>query len=149
MSTVLSRQSKDICTPDPQKYAQGAFYKRNHATTETVTGNVTALRKLEEDCGFSNKLLPLNGIMRDRFFYGISNGTVQLRLLAAHELSFETANDLAATAEATAQQHKDIGKQRHKETAAETMLEVTREEKTLRAQDQQCYRCADKHNYHN
>lgn len=86
--------------------------------------------------------------MRDRFFGGISGETVHLRLIAEHELSFKTANNLAATAEATAQQHKDIGKLRPKESAAVTMLQVMREEKARRAHEQECYRCAGKHNYH-
>lgn len=136
--------------PSPSElYARFLFYKRNQAATETVAEYVTALRKLAEDCGFSDKVLPLNVMMRARFVCGISNGAIQQRLLAERELSFETAYDFAVTAEATAKQQKDIGRQRHDETAAEATQQVTQEVMARRGQDQQCYRCAGKHNSHN
>ncbi|KAL3218614.1 hypothetical protein MRX96_050651 [Rhipicephalus microplus] len=94
--------------PTPSElHARFMFYRRNQAGDESVSDNVTALRKLTEDCGFGDKQLPLNIVMRDRFVCGIENEAVQERLLAEQNLTFQVAYDMAVTAEATAQQRRD------------------------------------------
>ncbi|XP_075559299.1 uncharacterized protein LOC142590759 [Dermacentor variabilis] len=95
--------------PRPSElYARFLFYKRNQAVEESVADYVTALRKLAEDCGFGDVQLPMDILMRDRFVCGIQNEAVQQRLLAEHDLTFNVAYDMAATAEATAKQQRDI-----------------------------------------
>ncbi|XP_075534182.1 uncharacterized protein LOC142567968 [Dermacentor variabilis] len=95
--------------PRPSElYARFLFYKRNQAAEESVADYVTALRKLAEDCGFGDVQLPMDIMMRDRFVCGLQNEAVQQRLLAEHDLTFNVAYDMAATAEATAKQQRDI-----------------------------------------
>nr|XP_037270566.1 uncharacterized protein LOC119162201 [Rhipicephalus microplus] len=71
-----------------------------------------ALRKLAENCGFSDKQPPLDIMLRDRLVFGISDSIVQQRLLAEKNLTFETAYDLAVTAESAAKHQKAMGSQR-------------------------------------
>lgn len=67
---------------------------------------VTALRKLSENCGFAGRNFPLEETLRDRLVFEISESVVQQRLLAEKNLTFETAYELAVTAETAAKQQK-------------------------------------------
>lgn len=89
-------------------YGRFLFYKRNQAQGESVADYVTALRKLAENCGFGDKTLPLDEMMRDRFVFGINNEAVQQRLLAERNLTFAVAYDMAVTAEATQRQQREV-----------------------------------------
>ncbi|XP_075559322.1 uncharacterized protein LOC142590796 [Dermacentor variabilis] len=107
--------------------ARFLFYKRNQAAEDSVADYVTALRKLAEDCGFVDEQLPLDIMMRDRFVCGLQNEAVQQRLLEEHDLTFNVAYDMAATAEATAKQQRDIRMQgRDKTKDCQGMVEATR-----------------------
>lgn len=77
------------------------FYRRDQHTDEAVADCVTALRKLAEDCGFVDKRLPLDIMMRDRFLGGLMYETVQRRIFAEHNFKFDLAYDVAVTAKAT------------------------------------------------
>ncbi|XP_065288318.1 uncharacterized protein [Dermacentor albipictus] len=108
-------------------YARFLFYKRNQAAEESVADYVTALRKLAEDCAFGDEQLPLDIMMRDRFVCGFQNEAVQQRLLAEHDLMFNFAYDIAATAEVTAKQQRDIRMQGRDEVKdCQGMIQATR-----------------------
>ncbi|XP_072144697.1 uncharacterized protein [Dermacentor andersoni] len=117
--------------PRPSElYARFLFYKRNQAAEESVADYVTALRKLAEDYGFSDEQLPLDIMIRDRFVCGLQNEAVQQLLLAEHDLTFNVAYDMAATAEATAKQQRDIRMQGQDETKdCQGMIQPTRTKK--------------------
>ncbi|XP_075527628.1 uncharacterized protein LOC142559838 [Dermacentor variabilis] len=129
--------------PRPSElYARFLFYKRNQAAEESVADYVTALRKLAEDCGFGDVQLPMDIMMRDRFVCGLQNEAVQQRLLAEHDLTFNVAYDMAATAEATAKQQRDIrmhGRDEAKD--CQGMIQATRTKQDATAEGSGCYRC--------
>ncbi|XP_075527058.1 uncharacterized protein LOC142559328 [Dermacentor variabilis] len=129
--------------PRPSElYARFLFYKRNQAAEESVADYVTALRKLAEDCGFGDVQLPMDIMMRDRFVCGLQNEAVQQRLLAEHDLTFNVAYDMAATAEATAKQQRDIrmhGRDEAKD--CQGMIQATHTKQDATAEGSSCYRC--------
>ncbi|XP_054917255.1 uncharacterized protein [Dermacentor andersoni] len=136
--------------PRPSElYARFLFYKRNQAAEESVADYVTALRKLAEDCGFGDEQLPLDIMMRDRFVCGLQNEAVQQRLIAEHDLTFNVAYDMAATAEATAKQQQDIRMQGRDEAKdRQGMIQATRTKQDATAEGSSCYRCNGKHAPH-
>ncbi|XP_075553648.1 uncharacterized protein LOC142586285 [Dermacentor variabilis] len=126
--------------PRPSElYARFLFYKRNQAAEKSVADYVTALRKLAGDCGFCDEQLPLDIMMRGRFVCGLQNEAVQQRLLAERDLTFNVAYDLAAIAEATAKQQRDIRMQGQSETDCQGMIQATRTKQE--AEGSICYRC--------
>ncbi|XP_049517164.1 uncharacterized protein LOC125942945 [Dermacentor silvarum] len=136
--------------PRPSElHARFLFYRRNQAADESVADYVTALRKLTEDCGFGDKQLPLDVMMRDRFVCGIKNEAVQQRLLAEPNLTFQVAYDMAVTAEATAKQQRDIRNQGRDETKdSQGLIQATRTKQDTAAEESSCYRCNGKHAPH-
>ncbi|XP_042146264.1 uncharacterized protein LOC121835824 [Ixodes scapularis] len=136
--------------PRPSElYARLLFYLRNQAQGEAASEYVTALRKLAEDCGFGDKQLPLDVMMRDRFVCGIKNEAVQQRLLAERDLTFEVAYDMTLTAEATEKQQRDIRKQAQDGTKeSEGLVQATRMKLDTKADDVSCFRCNGKHAPH-
>lgn len=126
--------------------ARFLFYGRNRAGEEAVEDYVTALRKLAEDCGFGDKQLPLDVMMRDRFVCGIKNEAVQQWLLAEHNFTFQVAYDMAMTAEATAKQQRDIRNQGRDETKdSQGLIQATRTKQDTAMEDSSCYCCNGKH----
>ncbi|CAN7978868.1 unnamed protein product [Ixodes persulcatus] len=111
-TTIVTAVKAHLHPRPSELYARFLFYKRDQHAGETVAEYVTALRKLAEDCGFGDRQLPLEIMMRDRFVCGIAPERVQQRLLAERNLTFDVAYDLAVTAETTSQQQRDIRKQR-------------------------------------
>ncbi|XP_065310651.1 uncharacterized protein [Dermacentor albipictus] len=136
--------------PRPSElYARFLFYKRNQAAEESVAHYVTALRKLAEYCGFGDDQLPLDIMMRDRFVCGLQNEAVQRRLLAEHDLTFNVAYDMAATAEVTAKQQRDIRMQGRDEAKyCQGMIQATHTKQDAMAEGSSCYRCNGKHAPH-
>ncbi|KAM7286060.1 uncharacterized protein ISCGN_032945 [Ixodes scapularis] len=136
--------------PRPSElYARFLFYRRNQAQGEAASEYVTALRKLAEDCGFGDKQLPLDVMMRDRFVCGIKNEAVQQRLLAERDLTFEVAYDMTLTAEVTEKQQRDIRKQAQDGTKeSEGLVQATRMKLDTKADDVSCFRCNGKHAPH-
>ncbi|XP_049269054.1 uncharacterized protein LOC125757516 [Rhipicephalus sanguineus] len=133
--------------PRPSElHARFLFYRRNQAADESVADYVMVLRKLTEDCGFGDKQLPLDVMMRDRFVCGIKNEAVRQRLLAEPNLAFQVAYDMAVAAEATAKQQRDIRNQGRDETKDSTgLIQATRTKQDTAAEDSSCYRCNGKH----
>ncbi|XP_049271763.1 uncharacterized protein LOC125758494 [Rhipicephalus sanguineus] len=130
-------------------HARFLFYRRNQAADELVADYVTALRKLTEDCGFGDKQLPLDIMMRDRFVCGIRKEAVQQRLLAEHNLTFQVMYNMAVTAEATANQQCNIRNQGRDETKdSQHLIQATSTKQNTAAEDFSCYRCKGKHAPH-
>ncbi|XP_049524025.1 uncharacterized protein LOC125945778 [Dermacentor silvarum] len=129
--------------PRPSElYARFLFCRRNQAAEKSVADYVTVLQKLAEDCGFGDKQLPLEAMMRDRFSCGIKNEAVQQRLLAEHNLTFQVAYDMALTAEATAKQQRAIRNQGRDETKdSQGLIQATRTKQGNAAEDSRCHRC--------
>ncbi|KAL3189797.1 hypothetical protein MRX96_020825 [Rhipicephalus microplus] len=72
---------KNHINPKPSNlYDMYVFSKRDQHDGDSVADYVTALRKLAENCGFNDKQLPLDIMLRDRLVFGISESIVQQRL---------------------------------------------------------------------
>lgn len=143
---------KNHINPKPSElYSRYVFSKRDQHDGESVADYVTALRKLSENCGFSDKQLPLDIMLRDRLVFGISDSTVQQRLLAEKNLTFATAYDLAVTAESAAKHQRAIGSQRHESPDITAKVDTQRlkkgqDEKVSSAQsERRCFRCLGNH----
>ncbi|KAL3209698.1 hypothetical protein MRX96_037858 [Rhipicephalus microplus] len=143
---------KNHINPKPSKLcARYVFSKRDQHDGETVADYVTALRKLAENCGYNDKQLPLDIMLRDRLVFGISDSIVKQHLLAEKNLAFAMAYDLAITAESAANHKRAIGSQRQESphVTAKTgtqRLKKGQEEKVSDTQSgQRCFRCSGKH----
>ena len=68
------------------------FNSRTRQSHESVADFIAQLRQLSEYCNFGTNL---NDMLRDRLVVGINNDTIQERLLAEVDLTFEQAYNLA------------------------------------------------------
>ena len=102
----LKRLMMDHLHPKPNEIAQRyVFFKRDRRSGESVNNYVAELRKLSEHCNFANNL---QEHLRDRFVCGLNDERVQQKLLAAKELTLQTAVDTATAMEAAARSAKQI-----------------------------------------
>ena len=93
-------------TPVPSPIVQRfKFHSRTQQPGESVATFLAELRKLTEFCKFGNVL---EDMLRDRLVCGLSNNTIQRRLLAEKELPLEKALDLARAMEAAEQNVHDL-----------------------------------------
>ncbi|GLV46088.1 hypothetical protein CBL_05173 [Carabus blaptoides fortunei] len=116
------------------------FHKRDQKSTESVAEYITELKKIAEHCQFG---VILQDMLRDRLVCGVKNESVQRRLLAEPELTFDVAKVQTLAAKA-AQQHTTeiraaITEVRKMRTPTEDMKQRTK----LTAKS--CYRCAEEH----
>ena len=81
------------------------FHSRTQQPGESVATFLAKLRKLTEFCKFGNVL---ENMLIDRLVCGLSNNTIQSRLLAEKELPLEKALDLARSMEAAEQNVHDL-----------------------------------------
>ena len=94
----LVSEVKDFYDPKPSIIVQRyQFYTRERTGTETIATYVAALRKLAEHCSYGDKL---NEMIRDRLVCGVNHATIQPRLLAEKDLTYEKAIELAQAVEA-------------------------------------------------
>ena len=85
----LCQLVKDHYKPAPSPIVQRyKFNTRSRAPNESVAAYVTALRELAEHCKYGESLQEM---LRDRLVCGVNHETIQKRLLAEKELSYDTA----------------------------------------------------------
>ena len=102
----LVAKMKDHREPKPSVIVQCyQFNLRHRATSETVAEYVAALHKLAEHCNFGDTL---DKMLRDRLVCGITNPTVQKRLLTEPELTFTKAVTIAQGMELAEKGSKQI-----------------------------------------
>ena len=75
------------------------FNKRNQGDNESVADYIVALKQLASSCEFGAFL---NEALRDRFVRGLRHESIQKRLLADKDLTFNTACDVAHATELAA-----------------------------------------------
>ena len=99
----LVKEVADFYDPKPSSIVQRfRFNTRQRASNESIATYVAALRRLAEHCNFSD----LNEMLRDRLVCGVNHDTIQTRLLAEKELTFQKALDLSQAVEAAEKNSK-------------------------------------------
>ncbi len=88
--------------PIVQRYR---FNSRVRDQGETITQFVTALRQLSEHCEYGESL---DQMLRDRLVCGVNHEGIQRKLLAAKELNYKRAYELATSVEVAERNSKDL-----------------------------------------
>ena len=85
--------------PIPSEIVQRyKFNTRVRASGELIATYVAALRELSEYCNYGDKL---HEMLRDRLVCGVNHDTIQRKLLAETDLTYEKAYTLAQAIEAS------------------------------------------------
>ncbi|XP_049511265.1 uncharacterized protein K02A2.6-like [Dermacentor silvarum] len=145
---VIVDAVKKHANPKPSElYARYVFSKRDQQEGEGVADYVTALRKLSDNCGFGGTKFPLEEMLCDRLVFGISDNVVQQRLLAEKNLTFETAYELAITAEAAVKQQKVIRSNAQEPEFQQELTSKVEMEANKKQPERQkvCFRCLGAH----
>uniref|UniRef100_A0A670HXL9 CCHC-type domain-containing protein n=1 Tax=Podarcis muralis TaxID=64176 RepID=A0A670HXL9_PODMU len=94
---TIMEQLKGHFSPQPSVVARrNAFYAKQQAPGETITGFVTSLRQAARFCNFSE----LENMLRDRLVGGLKDEKLQRRLYAKKNLTFQVALEEALAMEA-------------------------------------------------
>ena len=102
------KEVQEYYDPKPSVIVQRfPFNTRERAASESIATYVASLRRLAEYCDFGETL---NVMIRDRLVYGVKHDTIQTRLLAEKELSFDKALQLAQAVEAAEMNSKILKK---------------------------------------
>ncbi|XP_077507188.1 uncharacterized protein LOC144116318 [Amblyomma americanum] len=113
--------------PRPSEvYSRARFQRRDQLEGETVSAYIAALKKLAAHCNFgtltttatgqerdaassaNTTMLPLDVMLRDRFVCGLSDESLQQRMFAEKDLTFNKAYDIAVRAESADHQQGQI-----------------------------------------
>ncbi|KAK8773285.1 hypothetical protein V5799_012182 [Amblyomma americanum] len=113
--------------PRPSEvYSRARFQRRDQLEGETVSAYIAALKKLAAHCNFgtltttatgqereaassaNTTMLPLDVMLRDRFVCGLSDESLQQRMFAEKDLTFNKAYDIAVRAESAGHQQREI-----------------------------------------
>ena len=97
---------QDHYDPNPSPIVQRfKFNSRVPGPDETVAKYVAALRALAEHCFYGDVL---DDMLRDRLVCGVQQDSIQQRLLAEKDLTYQKALELATAMEAAAQGSQDM-----------------------------------------
>lgn len=122
----------DHYSPKPLIIAERfRFHKRNQEDGKSVAQFVADLKRLSEHCEFG---MVLNDTIRDRLVCGLSNESIQKRLLSEANLTLKKAIEISTSMEMASReaQHLSASTQVHK---------LSFEPKNKTATDRPCYRC--------
>lgn len=81
------------------------FHKRNQEEGESVAQYVAVLKKLSEHCDFG---IHLHDALRDRFVCGLSNESIQRKMLTEETLTFQRAVDISMSMETMAREAEHL-----------------------------------------
>ena len=125
--------------PAPSEIVQRfKFHSRVRKEGESIAAYLAELRSLSEYCNFGETL---DTMIRDRLVCGVQDNSIQRRLLAEPELTYQTAVDLALGAETAAKSQRELGSQRAPPTPpSATVSAVAGTGKPAPV----CYRCGRK-----
>ncbi len=123
------------------------FNTRERAQGESIAVYVAALRKPGEHCVYGDSL---NEMIRDRLVCGLNHDTIQPRLQAEKELTFERAFEVAQSVEAAEKNSKIIknGSNGKQETLYYSETGVTHKDSKSDKEFKKnptCYRCGGPH----
>ncbi len=111
------------------------FHKRNQNNGESIAVYVAELKKLSEHCQFGDGL---NDTLRDRLVCGISQESIQKRLLSEADLTFKRAVEIAVAMETAARDAVEL-----RSGVKVSVIKVTtagKPKKTMQKVEL-CYRC--------
>ena len=130
---------QDHHQPPPSESVQRyTFNTRSRKRGESIAMYIAELRRLAEHCNYGDSL---NDMLRDRLVCGVSDQTVQRRLLAEANLTFQKAYDIALAMEAAERNAKEL-----QGTAQEDVHRVYAKKKGGGVRrDGKCYRCLGNH----
>ena len=144
----LVEEVKKFYDPKPSTIVQRfQFNTRERTSGESIAAYVAALRKLGEHCSYGDKL---NEMIRDRLVCGVNHDTIQPRLLAEKDLTYEKAIEIAQAVEAAEKNAKIIkngnGKQGiHYSTGAARASGKQPVKQEQKKSQPTCYRCGGPH----
>ena len=145
--TELVAKVKEHKEPQPSVIVRRfQFNTRKQHAGESISEYVAVLRKAAEYCSFGDSL---NEMLRDRLECGITDTTVQKRLLAEKDLTLDKAVSLAQSVEIAEKGAKDLQTstgtttELHKVSRAATPSSGNKSEKDK--SNPICYRCGGKH----
>ena len=129
------------------------FNTRNQKAGESIAEYIAVLRKAAEHCNYGDSL---SEMIRDRLVCGITNTTVQKRLLAEKELSLDKAVSLAQSVEVAEQGAKDLqmaATAKSTTNADADLLKINagpsnKHDDKNAHKSKPCYRCGGKHSPH-
>ncbi|XP_065282647.1 uncharacterized protein [Dermacentor albipictus] len=125
------------------------FNRRYQMEGETISAFAVELRHMAARFDFGPFL---DDALRDRFVAGLSDASIQASLLTKKELSFETAYDLARSAELAAKESKGFRPTSDKTFLDEDVHVIQKGQQRQKARTSaglaagnSCYRCAEQH----
>ena len=99
---------KNYYQPKPSVIVQRyKFNTRSRKQGESVAAYIAALRELAEHCSYGTTL---SEMLRDRLVCGVNNETIQRKLLAEKDLTYERAYELALSIETAERDSSQIKK---------------------------------------
>ena len=146
----LVAKVKDHNEPQPSVIVRRfQFNTRRQRAGESIAEYVAVLRKAAEYCSFGDTL---SEMLRDRLVCGITDTTVQKRLLAEKELTLDRAVSLAQSVEIAEKGAKDLqsstGSVNEVHKLSRKATTSGNERKSTHDKDKKipvCYRCGGKH----
>ena len=138
--SVFSRHYK----PKPSEIMERfKFHSRDRKPGKSVATYIAELRSLTEFCNFGDSL---EEMIQDRLVCGINDASLQKRLLAEPDLSYEKAVELALNAETASQSVRELrGKPESASTAPQPVHQTTASSPSTHVSGQvTCYRCGNK-----
>ncbi|KAI4895675.1 hypothetical protein NFI96_020671 [Prochilodus magdalenae] len=137
--------------PKPSEIVQRfKFNSRVRRPGETVADYVAELRKLAQHCNYGEALTQM---LRDRLVCGVGDDSIQRRLLAEVELTFEKALKISQAMESANKDIRDLQGHLFEEAGATTRMSrghatvhrVSSAEHKVQQRVQACYRCKGQH----
>ena len=132
---------KDHLSPEPLLIAERfRFHKRFQSKQESIATFVAELKKLSERCQFGTNL---DDSLRDRFVCGLTDATIQNRLLTQKTLNFAKAVEMAKAMESAAKESQEFRQTERETTSSADAHRVTKQERRDEkvAKSKPCYRC--------
>ncbi|XP_075556552.1 uncharacterized protein LOC142588603 [Dermacentor variabilis] len=125
------------------------FNRRYQMERQTISVFAVELRHMAARCDFGPFL---DDALRDRFVAGLSEASIQDSLLKKKELSFETAYDLARSAELAAKESKGFRQTSDKTFLDEGVHVIQKSQQRQKARTSaglaagnSCYQCPEQH----
>ena len=145
----LMTKMKEHKEPQPSVIVQRfQFNTRKQQAGETVAEYVAALRKVAEFCNYGDSL---SEMLRDRLVCGITDTSVQKRLLAEKDLTLDKAVSLAQSVEIAEKGTKDLhlptedSLELHKLTQGVSSGSESKSREAKHKKGPNCFRCGGRH----
>ncbi|CAC5377041.1 unnamed protein product [Mytilus coruscus] len=144
--TVLTKLVKDHRDPVPSEIIQRfKFNRRTRHSDESVRTFIAALRSLTKHCIYGDTL---NAMLRDRLVVGIKSDSIQRRMLAEPNLTFDKALEIATAMETAEKNAQDIPASGTNATIQKQVNKISKSytrNNSGNSEQGDCYRCGGNH----